>query len=178
MQLYLQPRQFCHRRRLVFNVACKPGQIAHHNSDPFVSGIAAELHHLLKPGPVCGSTRFPFIAEYLQHFQFFVFTEIVAFADLRGQIGAVATYLIVTANAHVDDCAFHLESRCLSRIRRISSANEMPKVTDCFFRALSWRSVSAILICFMALLAYTPNLPLSTPNNGPGCPRTFRGQQP
>jgi len=66
----------------------------------------------------------------------------------------------------------------------MSSANEMPKVSDSFFNALSWRSVSAILICFMALVAYTPDIPPSTPYGGPyvapqdesGVPEPLRGR--
>src|SRR5439155_13455059 len=142
MQSYLQPRQFRHCCGLVFNIACKPRQVAYYNSDPFIFRITAELHHLLKRGPVCGSTRFSFVAEQLQHFQFFVLAEIIAFADLCGQIRAVATYLIVAANTHVDHSALHcFPSKCLSRIRRINSATETPSFWASLWSAFFCRSV-------------------------------------
>jgi hypothetical protein len=39
----------------------------------------------------------------------------------------------------------------------------MPKVTASFFNVLIWRSVRAILICFMAPVAYTPDIPPVNP---------------
>ena len=60
----------------------------------------------------------------------------------------------------------------------------MPKVSDSFFNALSWRSVSAILICFMALVAYTPDIPpvnplwghYVAPQDESGVPEPLRGR--
>ena len=45
----------------------------------------------------------------------------------------------------------------------MSSASGMPKVTDSFFRALIWRSVRPIFICFIVISFYSDQGPMSTP---------------